>query len=104
MSLKKEKQPYFIQFLIDYGPPTALSIMWAAFAAYQEVEKNFWDVFTKNFVPAFFVLNWIAMRIHRTKRAVDGKKKSKVTREKLDQLDEKLDRIEKLLLKNQEKK
>ncbi len=103
MSSNKEKKPYFVQFLIDYGPPTALSLLWAFFAVYNEQSKAHLEVFTKNFVPAFFILNWIAMRIHRTKRSVDGKQKSKITREKLDKMEAKLDRIEKILLEIKEK-
>ena len=104
MSSKKEKKPYFVQFIIDYGPPTILSILWGLFAVYQNEDKEFWQVFTKNFVPAFFILNWLAMRIQRTKRSVDGKEKSKLTREKLEQMEAKLDRIEKMVKEIKEKK
>lgn len=96
----KLNKNYIIGFIIDYGPPTLLSIIWGLYAVYQQPEDPFLSVFTKNFVPAFFVLNWLAMRIHRTKKTVDNKERNKILFQKIDKLQEKVDAIEKKLDQN----
>ena len=93
----KINKSYIIGFIVDYGPPTLLSFIWAFYVVYQQPEDPFWSVFTKNFVPAFFVLNWLAMRFHRTKKTVDNKVRNKKLFEKLEEMDEKISRIEKQL-------
>ena len=97
MKKLKVNKNYVIEFLIDYGPPTLLSIFWALYIVYQQPEGDFWKVFTKNFVPAFFVLNVISMRVNRTRKSVDKKEKSKVMSKRLDEMQTQLDRIEKLI-------
>ena len=91
----KVNRNYVIGFIIDYGPPTLLSIIWGLYAVYQQPDDSFFTVFTKNFIPAFFVLNWLAMRIHRTKKTVDNKERNKILFLKIDKLQEQLDRLEK---------
>ncbi len=93
----KLNRNYIIGFIIDYGPPTLLSIIWGLYVVYQQPDEPLLEVFTKNFVPAFFVLNWLAMRIHRTKKTVDNKERNKVLFQKIDKLQEKVDAIEKKL-------
>ncbi len=93
----KINKNYVIGFIIDYGPPTLLSVVWAFYVVYQQPEDLFWTVFAKNFVPAFFVLNWIAMRFHRTKKTVDNKERNKKLFKKIEEIDEKITRIEKQL-------
>ena len=99
MTRKKLKvnRGYVIGAIIDYGPPTLLSIVWALYIVYQQPEDPFIKVFAKNFVPAFFVLNWLAMRIHRTKKTVDSKERFKDLFKRLERLEEKLDNIDKKL-------
>lgn len=99
MAKKKIKinRNYIIGFIIDYGPPTLLSVFWAMYVVYQQPNDPFWTVFAKNFVPAFFVLNWLAMRVHRTKKEVDNKERFKDLFQRIKKMDEKLDRIEKQL-------
>ena len=99
MARKKIKvnRNYIVGFIVDYGPPTLLSIIWAMYIVYQQPEDPFLEVFTKNFVPAFFVLNWLAMRVHRTKKAVDNKERFKELFKRIEKMDEKLSKIEKKL-------
>lgn len=96
----KLNKNYTIGFIIDYGPPTLLSIIWGLYAVYQQPDDSFFSVFSKNFVPAFFVLNWLAMRIHRTKKTVDNKERNKILFQKIDKLQEKVDAIEKKINEN----
>ena len=93
----KISKDYIIEFAKDYGPPTLLSVFWALYIVYQKPEEEFWTVFIKNFVPAFFVLNYLSMRVNRTKKNVEKKHKSKATAEKLYQIDKRLENIENLL-------
>tara|TARA_R110002111_G_scaffold36184_2_gene70548 strand:- start:7 stop:303 length:297 start_codon:yes stop_codon:yes gene_type:complete len=93
----KINKNYVIGFIVDYGPPTLLSVIWALYVVYQQPDDPFWTVFAKNFVPAFFVLNWLAMRFHRTKKTVDNKERNKKLFEKIEEIDEKITRIEKQL-------
>lgn len=95
---------YIIEFLKDYGPPTLLSILWAMYIVYQKPEGDFWEVFLKNFVPAFFGLNWIAMRFNRTRKTVEKKHKSKKTADEIASMQDKLDRIEALLKQQKDSK
>lgn len=99
MTKKKVKinKNYVIGAIIDYGPSTLLSIIWAFYIVYQKPDDPFFEVFTKNFVPAFFVLNWLAMRIHRTKKTVDSKERFKNLFDRLDRIEEKMDKIDEKL-------
>lgn len=96
----KINKNYIKGFIIDYGPPTMLSIAWGIYAIYQQPEASKFEVFAKNFAPAFFVLNWLAMRVHRTKKTVDNKERNKILFQKIDKLQEKIDAIEEKLNQN----
>lgn len=100
MGKVKVNKNYIIGFIIDYGPPTLLSIVWAFYIVYQQPEDPFIEVFTKNFVPAFFVLNWLAMRVHRTKKEVDNKERFKKLFARIEKMEEALERIEERLKHN----
>lgn len=100
MKKPKINKAYVVQALIDFGPPTVLSVFWALYMASQNEEDLFWTVFGKNFVPAFVVLNWLSIRISRTKNLADKKSKSKVVGAKIEELKQQMDRIEKLLIEN----
>jgi hypothetical protein len=94
--MKKTKE-YTWEFLKDYGPPTVISLLWGFYIVYQNPDGEFWETFFKNFVPAFFGLNWFAMRFNRTRKTVQKKEKSKRMAEEIESIQEKLDRIEKIL-------
>lgn len=100
----KNSRDYVIEFLKDYGPPTLISIAWAFYVVYQKPEGEFWGVFLKNFIPAFFGLNWIAMRFNRTRKTVQKKHKSAKMAEEIKEMQNKLNRIEKLLSEQKEDK
>ena len=97
---KPKSKIYLVQVLKDYGLPLLLSIAWALYVVYQNADGSFWEVFAKNFIPAFFVLNWLSIRINRTKRSAEKKMKERVVGEKIEELKAKMDRIEKLLIEN----
>lgn len=91
----KLNKNYVLGFVIDYGPPTILSVLWALYIVFQKPDDPFWAVFTKNFVPAFFVLNFIGMRVDRTKKSVDNKERFKKLFKQVDELQKNIESIEK---------
>lgn len=99
----KVSKDYVWEFLKDYGPPTLLSVLWAFYIVYQKPEGDYWEVFMKNFIPAFFGLNWIAMRFNRTRKTVAKKHKSEKMAKQIEMMQNKLDNIEKMLKDQQQK-
>lgn len=96
----KIKKNYIIVFLKDYGPPTLISIAWGLYVVYQKPKAPFFEVFAKNFIPAFFGLNWLAMRVKMTKKSVDNKERFEKIIIGVEKLQQKLDELEKKIDSN----